>query len=79
MKVQTCVKESIDHIYDPAPTDDKHYLVFEPYDPEVHDSVRQTMITTKNDDSKSSPVGHSWVASGTFKPLTNVPTSETDS
>lgn len=65
-------------MYDPPPTNDKHYLAFEPYQPEIHDPVRQTMLTPKKDE-KNHSIGHSWVAQGTFKPLTNVPGSETDS
>lgn len=76
--VEYCVKISMEKIYDPPPVHDKHYIVFEPYQPDVHDSVRQQMLNYQPD-QKSLSIGHSWVAPGTFKPLSRVPTPDSDS
>ncbi|GLV38832.1 pendolino [Carabus blaptoides fortunei] len=77
-RVQSCVKLSIERAYDPPPTEDKHYLTFEVYQPSVHDTVRQSMLTYKPQE-KSTAVGHSWVAPGTFKPLSRLPNPEAES
>jgi hypothetical protein len=41
------VKDSQQQIYDPAPTDDPHYISFEPYDEEVHGPIRNTIFKIK--------------------------------
>jgi hypothetical protein len=41
------VKESQKKIYDPAPTDDLHYITFEPYDDEVHGPIRDAIFKIK--------------------------------
>lgn len=63
---------SQDHLYDPAPSTDKHYIIFEKYVPEVHDPVRAEMISQGNEDH-STVTGHSWVTPGSFKPLSRAP------
>uniref|UniRef100_A0A336M5C7 CSON012388 protein n=1 Tax=Culicoides sonorensis TaxID=179676 RepID=A0A336M5C7_CULSO len=42
-KVKECVKLSIDKLYDPAPTEDKHYIKFDKYDNELHEPVLNEM------------------------------------
>lgn len=71
-KVGTLVKKSQEHIYDAPPTDDKHYITFEPYEQTKHDSVRAAMLNQQIED-KPKTVGHSWVSSGSFKPLSRPP------
>ena len=34
-----------DRIFSPPSTDDPHYLTFSPYEPKVHEPVRQVMMT----------------------------------
>lgn len=46
-KVKLCVKNSQDHLYDPPPVDDPHYLRFDPYDREKHESVRESILNPK--------------------------------
>lgn len=42
-KVKECVQLSLDKLYDPAPTDDKHYIKFDKYDNELHNPVLNEM------------------------------------
>lgn len=76
-KVVTLVKKSQEHIYDAPPTDDKHYIVFEPYDETKHDSVKTAMLNQQIED-KPKIVGHSWVSGGSFKPLSRPPSPESE-
>lgn len=43
--VAQCVENSKQRLFDPPPTDDPHYLSFEPYEPAVHDQVKQRMLS----------------------------------
>ncbi|KAI4466479.1 ubiquitin-conjugating enzyme e2 [Holotrichia oblita] len=67
-KVKECVKYTQDHLYDPSPVDDKHYITFEKYIPSIHDSVRATMMTQSHEE-RIRASGYSWVSPGSFKPL----------
>ncbi|CAH2008222.1 unnamed protein product [Acanthoscelides obtectus] len=71
------VKSASEHLYDLPPTEDPHYITFEPYDPEVHDKVRESMLTVK--ESKPSKRGLSWVLPGSYKPLTRPATPPSES
>ncbi|XP_023019488.2 ubiquitin E2 variant domain-containing protein pendolino [Leptinotarsa decemlineata] len=71
-KTQELVKLSNDHLYDDPPTEDKHYICFEPYVTDVHDRVRATMISTQEE--QISKMGLSWVLPGNHKSLTRPPT-----
>lgn len=72
------IQHSQDHIYDPAPVDDKHFLIFEKYVPEIHDPIRSTMLEQGNED-RAVLMGHSWVAPGNFKPLSRAPSPSSES
>lgn len=78
-KVRTCVKLSQHRLYDNPPTDDKHYIVFEKYSPDKHDTIRASVLAQK--EARPLKEGHSWVSPGAFKPLTRpqTPPSENDS
>ena len=39
-----CVAEWRRRLYDPPPTDDPHYITFDPFDPVTHESARKTMM-----------------------------------
>ncbi len=43
-RVRECVNEWRDRIFSPSSTDDPHYLTFSPYEPKVHEPIRQAMI-----------------------------------
>ena len=45
--VRLCVKTSQEHVYDPAPVEDLHYISFEPYDNEVHGPIRDAIFKIK--------------------------------
>ncbi|KAK9686786.1 Ubiquitin-conjugating enzyme [Popillia japonica] len=68
-KVKECVTYTQDHLYDPSPVDDKHYITFEKYIPSIHDSVRATMMTHESHEERIRASGYSWVSPGSFKPL----------
>lgn len=44
-QVRSCVMEWRDRIFSPPSVDDPHYLNFSPYEPKVHEPVRQAMMT----------------------------------
>lgn len=46
-KVKQCVKDSLDHVYDSPETDDAHYLKFSPWDPEIHEPIRQKLYESR--------------------------------
>lgn len=56
---------SIDHIYDDPPTEDRHYITFKPYDPEIHDNAKNIML--KSSKTNESSHGISWVHPGSFQ------------
>lgn len=69
-KCKECVRISKDKVYDPPPTDDKHYITFNLFDEDVHKGVLES-IRNQTDVSSISPppTGLSWVKPGEFKPL----------
>lgn len=77
-RVKNCVKKSRDELYTPPPTNDKHYITFEKYTPELHDAVKLLMIDEINENRPAS-LGHSWVSPGSFKPLSRAPTPSPES
>ncbi|KAK7793721.1 hypothetical protein R5R35_007877 [Gryllus longicercus] len=66
-KAQLCVKESQERVYDPPPTDDPHYIAFEPYNEDIHGPVRESIFKQKEEDGGS--VGPSWVQPGSLQPF----------
>lgn len=72
LRVQECVGKSKVSIYDPPAVSDPHAIVFSPYQPAVHDPVREELkrerkdpeITMKEDSSSN---GLSWVKPGTLQ------------
>lgn len=77
-KVEEIVKTSQEKIYDLPSSDDKHYITFEPYEPLKHDAVRTAMINQAKEE-RQTKIGHSWVASGSFKPLSRAPSPNSES
>lgn len=67
-KVKESVISSIDHIYDDPPTDDRHYISFQPYDPEIHDNAKNIMLKPLKPPERISQ-GISWVQQGSFQPF----------
>ncbi|XP_017146974.1 protein crossbronx [Drosophila miranda] len=71
------IKESKEHIYDPQPTEDPHYIVFEKFQPDVHGPVLERIKAGRNNQTDSTlqqtnggtATGLSWVKEGEFKPL----------
>ncbi|KAI5641504.1 ubiquitin-conjugating enzyme domain-containing protein [Phthorimaea operculella] len=67
-KVRECVMSSIDHIYDDPPTEDKHYITFKPYDPEVHDNAKNMMLQPQKT-NEGMAQGISWSQPGSYQPF----------
>lgn len=67
-KVRESVMSSIDHIYDEPPNEDKHYITFKPYNPDVHDSAKNVMLKSPNV-SEGATLGISWVQQGSLQPF----------
>ncbi|XP_017776949.1 PREDICTED: protein crossbronx homolog [Nicrophorus vespilloides] len=78
-KVKHCVQSSRDHLYDKPAVDDDHYIVFEEYTPNIHNSVRTNMLQQGSDADRIVTVGHSWVKEGSFQPLSRNPSLQTNS
>lgn len=72
-KVRECVVLSIDHIYDDPPTEDKHFITFKPYDPDVHDNAKNMMLKTPTNECANQ--GISWVQQGSFQPFSKEETT----
>lgn len=70
LRVKENVRISRDKIYDPSPTDDTHYIVFERFDNDVHGPVLEKIKTDNLTSSLTPPAsGLSWVREGEFIPL----------
>ncbi|XP_053608557.1 protein crossbronx homolog [Plodia interpunctella] len=67
-KVRECVVSSIDHVYDDPPIDDRHYITFKPYDPEVHENAKNIMLRPPGP-NEGLAQGISWVQSGSYQPF----------
>ena len=46
-QAKKCVKDSLSVVYDPATTDDPHYITFSPYDNDLHEPVKQEIYKPK--------------------------------
>lgn len=77
-KISALVKKSQEHLYDPPPTEDKHYITFEAYEPAKHDPIKTAMLNQPVEE-KPKVVGRSWVAHGSFKPLSRAPSPSSES
>ncbi|CAH2268811.1 protein crossbronx homolog [Pararge aegeria] len=64
-KVKECIASSIEHVYDAPTTEDKHYITFQPYDPNIHDNAKNVML--KEPGGNESSHGISWVQSGSYQ------------
>ncbi|XP_045762118.1 protein crossbronx homolog [Maniola jurtina] len=64
-KVKECVASSIEHVYDVPPIEDKHYITFQHYDPNIHDTAKNVML--KPPGANESSHGISWVQSGSYQ------------
>lgn len=73
-KVKDCVIASIDQIYDDPPTEDRHYISFQPYDPQIHDNAKNLMLKPPKPTDGISQ-GISWVEPGLFQPFSKEETS----
>ncbi|XP_075992253.1 ubiquitin E2 variant domain-containing protein pendolino [Anticarsia gemmatalis] len=73
-KVKECVALSIDHIYDDPPTEDKHYITFKPYNPDIHDAAKNIMLKTPAT-SEGFNQGISWVQQGSYQPFSKEETT----
>lgn len=76
-KAKEVVGSSKEHLYDIPPTEDKHYITFEPYEAETHEREKAKMLNY-NDVSKEKEAGHSWVLPGSYKPLARPPSPPSD-
>lgn len=69
-KVKACVSLSQERLYEEPPTEDPHYLCFEPFSSDVHGPVLQKLRLGKTTAvAEKNSGGLSWVKEGEFKPL----------
>ncbi|XP_055627921.1 protein crossbronx homolog [Toxorhynchites rutilus septentrionalis] len=69
-KVNECVKLSQSKLYDPAPVQDKNYILFERFDKETHGPVLESIKQGNTSEVTTPPTsGLSWVKEGVFQPL----------
>lgn len=64
------------HLYDDPPTEDKHYITFELYDPKIHESTRAQLLTQKHEELPK--YQKSWVLPYSIIPLGRPPTPESE-
>ena len=67
-RVTKCVRESLDNVYNPPTIDDPHYIAFDPYISELHDSIKQEIYEPKEEDENKA-LGLSWVQPGSLQPF----------
>ncbi|XP_044750284.1 protein crossbronx homolog [Coccinella septempunctata] len=75
-KARNIVEESLEHLYDEPPTDDKHYIRFEMYDPNIHEPTRAQLLTQKHEELPK--YRKSWVLPGSIIPLGRPPTPDSE-
>ncbi|KAL4706042.1 hypothetical protein ACJJTC_014264 [Scirpophaga incertulas] len=73
-KVKASVLESVLHLYDNPPTEDKHYITFKLYDPEVHEEAKKIMLQSQIM-SNDCNLGISCVQPGSYQPFSKEETS----
>lgn len=66
--VQKQIQQSHDQLYQTPENTDKHYITFEPYLPERHNSVRESMKMLGKEE-RCVTMGASWVSPGSLKAL----------
>ncbi|XP_029163581.1 protein crossbronx homolog [Nylanderia fulva] len=67
-RVKTCVKASVNQVFDPPTMDDPHYITFTRYVNEVHDPTKREIYEPKSEDEHK-PLGLSWVQPGSLQPF----------
>lgn len=67
-RVKTCVKTSVNQVFDPPTMDDPHYITFTRYVNEVHDPTKREIYEPKNEE-ENKPLGLSWVQPGSLQPF----------
>ncbi|XP_045472082.1 protein crossbronx homolog [Harmonia axyridis] len=75
-RTRSVVKESLERLYDDPPTEDKHYISFEVYNPNIHESTTAQLLTQKH--KELSKYRKSWVLPGSIKPLSRPPTPDSE-
>ncbi|XP_055592216.1 protein crossbronx homolog [Uranotaenia lowii] len=70
-KVTDCVRISQNKLYDPAPVQDRNYIVFDRFSEDVHGPVLESIRQGKATPEVTTPPasGLSWVKEGVFQPL----------
>lgn len=58
------------------PTEDKHYIFFEQFNPEVHKKDKMLALACQKD--QPTKFGYSWVLQGVYKPLEKPAVSSSD-
>ncbi|KAH0955063.1 hypothetical protein HN011_005505 [Eciton burchellii] len=66
--VKTCVRESMNQVFNTSTIDDPHYIAFSPYVNEIHDPVKQDIYKPKSEE-ENKPLGLSWVQPGSLQPF----------
>ncbi|CAL1687257.1 unnamed protein product [Lasius platythorax] len=67
-RVKTCVKTSVNQVFDPPIIDDPHYITFTRYVNEVHDPTKREIYEPKSED-ENKLLGLSWVQPGSLQPF----------
>lgn len=75
-KAQELVTHCKEHLFDSPPTDDKHYIIFEEFNSDIH--KKEKMLSFVQEKDESGKKGHSWVLPRSFKPLERPVTPPSD-
>uniref|UniRef100_A0AAG5DRB1 UBC core domain-containing protein n=1 Tax=Anopheles atroparvus TaxID=41427 RepID=A0AAG5DRB1_ANOAO len=69
-RVERCIEESQERLYDLPPIPDRNYICFDRFNPDVHGPVLESMKQNKQVEVTTPPSsGISWVRNGLFQPL----------
>lgn len=66
-KAQELVNLNKEQLHEAPPTEDKHYIFFEQFNPEVHKKDKMLALAGQKD--QPTKFGYSWVLQGVYKPL----------
>ncbi|CAK9822855.1 AKT-interacting protein [Anthophora retusa] len=67
-RVERCVRDSLNKVYNPPTLEDPHYITFSPYVDEIHDSIKREIYEPKEEE-ENKVLGLSWVQSGSLQPF----------
>ncbi|XP_066255348.1 protein crossbronx homolog [Euwallacea similis] len=66
-QVQQFIQQNKEHLHETPPTEDKHYILFDQFNPDLHKKERMLAFMQQTEGKGKN--GYSWVLPGLYKPL----------